>query len=495
MTRSKTIFNFGFAGARMAVAAISSLVVSLIIARSLGVQSMGTYSFMIWVAGTIASLSSLGLPDAIAKYVAEYKSSGDHGLAARIARTIVVVQILVTGMAFLIGVGIWPIFERHHVVLILLALATTVPNALQQTLLGLLEGTQRFDLQVIGTVGGAICQIAIVVVFALFQATILGFLMASLLSSLALAGLTFYLCRPMLQSQTATKDQRIPPAISKRILSFSITVYGLWMLNLIVCDKSELFFLRIFKSPAEIAYYSIAFALTARLSTAGDGISFVLFPVFITRYVQTGKEGLREVYGKSMRYLQMLMVPICFWGIPIAPRLVIFAYGGQYAHVAPVTQVLLVALLFTVTMTANTSIIFTMDRQNSLLWLMALVASLNIALDFILVPRYAALGAAFANGICQAFAACGLVLIVQRLLPGSFPFIASLKIFFAGAISAVPILFADSMMRVGIMGLCVSMIAAALIYICLLGGLRAITKDELEDLRGGFVARLIRKAG
>jgi hypothetical protein len=43
--------------------------------------------------------------------------------------------------------------------------------------------------------------------------------------------------------------------------------------------------------------------------------------------------------------------------------------------------------------------------------------------------------------------------------------------------------------------LCVSIIAAALIYICLLGGLRAITKAELEDLRGGFAARLIRKAG
>jgi O-antigen/teichoic acid export membrane protein len=367
MIRSKTIYNFGFAGARMAIAAFTSLVVSLVIARSLGVQIMGTYSFMIWVAGTIASLSSLGLPDAIAKYVAEYKSSGDHRLAAQIARTIVVVQVLVTGIAVLIGVGIWPVFEKHHVVLILLALATTIPNALQQTLLGLLEGAQRFDLQVIGTVGGAICQIAIVTVFALFQSTISGFLIASLLSSMALTGLTIYLCRPMLQSAISTKDQRINSAISKRIFSFSITAYGLWMLNLIVCDKSELFFLRIFKSPAEIAYYSIAFALTARLSTAGDSISFVLFPVFITRYVQTGKGGLREVYEKSMRYLQMLMVPICFWGIPIAPRFVTFAYGGQYAQAASVTQVLLAALLFTVTMTANTSTIFTMDRQNSLL--------------------------------------------------------------------------------------------------------------------------------
>jgi O-antigen/teichoic acid export membrane protein len=495
MTPPRTIYNFGFAGARTALAALSSLIVSLIIARSLGAANMGTYSFVIWVAGTIAALSSLGLPDAVAKYVAEHKGAGDHALAARIARTIVGMQILATGVVSIIGAGVWSILERHHLMLVFLALATVMPTALQQTLLGLMEGTQRFDLQFFATLGGAICQIGIVAAFALVHASIPGFLLANLLSSAALTGLTLSLCRPMFKSHLAANEHRASPGLSKRIFNFSISVYALWLLNLIVCDKSELVFLRAFQSPAEIAYYSVAFALTARLSTAGDSISFVLFPMFVTRYIQDGEDGLREIYRRSMRYIQMLMVPICFWGIPLAPRLVIFAYGAQYAPVASVVQVLLGTLLLTLTMTANTSAIYTMDRQFSLLHFMVLVATVNIFLDLALVPRYAALGAAFANGFSQAFAACGLVVIVQKTLPGSFPVVASLKIFLAAAISALPIFYTDLVMRAGALVLSFSVLVAALLYLCLLGGLRAITKSELEALGDGFMTGVFRKVG
>jgi O-antigen/teichoic acid export membrane protein len=354
----KTLRNFGFSGARMVVAAVSSLIVSVITARSLGAREMGTYCFLVWVAGTIAALSSLGLPDAVARYVAEHKGAGDHALAARIARTIVLIQFLAAGAFFLVAAGVWSMLARHHLMLPLMALATVMPAALQQALLALMEGEQRFDLQLVATLCGATIQIAIVAIFAARHVLIQGFLLANFLSSAALAALTFFLCRPMLRLHPAS-GHAYAPGIAKRICGFSLSVYALWLLNLIVCDKSELFFLRIFQSPAELAFYSIAFALTARLATAGDSLSYVLFPVFVTRYAQSGADGVRDVYRRSMRYLQMLIVPLCLWAMPLTPRLVVFAYGGQYARVAPTVQVLLATLLVTVTMTIGTNVIYT----------------------------------------------------------------------------------------------------------------------------------------
>ncbi len=480
--RSTTLRNFGFSGACKIVTAVSSLVVSVITARSLGASDMGIYSFVLWVAGSIAALSSLGLPDAVAKYVAEQKGSGNHALAAKIARRIIAVQILAAGIASLVGAGVWSALARHHLILVFLALATVMPAALQQMLLALMEGAQDFHLQLISTLGGAVFQVGIVAAVAARHGSFLGFLLANLLSSVVFTAFTLFLCRPILTSHFDPDRQTGFPEISKRIFSFSISVYGLSLLSLIVFDKSELFVLRIFQPPAELAYYSIAFGLTARLATAGDSISYVLFPMFVTRFTQNGSEDLRKAYRQSMRYLQLLMVPIIVWSIPLVPRLVVFVYGSQYARVAQVVQVLLATMLLTVMLTVSAGAIFTLDKQTAFLRYMLVVAALNIILDLALISRYGALGAAFANGISQSVAVCGLIVLLWRALPGSFPILASMKIYFAAIISAAPIIYAELVKGAGVLVLCISVALAVLLYIGLLAGAGELTGSELKML-------------
>ena len=478
--RSRTLRNFGFSGACKAVAALSGLAVSVIIARSLGASDMGTYSFLLWVAGAIAALSALGLPDAVAKYVAEQKGAGNHALAAKIAHGIIWVQILAAATASLIGGGIWSALARNHLILISLALATVLPAALQQVLLALMEGAQSFHLQLIATFCGSVCQLVIVAAVAVKHGSILGFLLANLLSSIVITALILFLSRPLLTSDCDTGPNTGPPGISKRIFQFSISVYGLSLLSLIVFDKSELFVLRIFQSPAELAYYSIAFGLTARLATAGDSISYVLFPIFVTRFTQNGSEDLRKIYRQSMRYLQLLMVPIIAWSIPLAPRLVVLVYGNQYAQVGPVVQVLLATMLLTVMLTVSASAVFTLDKQGSFLRFMLAVAALNILLDLLLISHYGAVGAAFANGISQAVAVCGLIALLWRALPGSFPVLSSMKIYFAAIVSAASVFYASLVLRAGVFVSCIAVAVAVLLYCGLLGAVGEVTMSELK---------------
>lgn len=219
-TPRRALHNFGFSAACKVVAGLSGFVVSVIIARSLGASEMGTYSFVIWVAGTITAFSSLGLPDAVARYVAEHKGAGSHVLAAKIARATVAIQIVAAGTVSVIGAGVWSAIARNDLTMVLLALSTVMPAALQQVLLALLEGEQRFDLQFISALGGAIFQIGIVAAFALHHASIHGFLLANLLSSVALTGLTVLLCRPMLNSHSTACEHPVSAEMSRRIFNF-----------------------------------------------------------------------------------------------------------------------------------------------------------------------------------------------------------------------------------------------------------------------------------
>jgi O-antigen/teichoic acid export membrane protein len=491
----RALRNFAFSGACKVVTGLSGLLVSVMTARSLGAQEMGTYSFVIWVAGAIAGFSSFGLPDAVAKFVAEHKGTGDHALAIRIARKIVVTQLLAAGVVSVVGAGVWSLLARHHLELVFLAIATVMPSALQQVLLALLEGAQRFDLQLMATLSGSLFQLGIVALFAVKYASVQGFLVANLLSSAFLALFILALCGPFLGSFHSVRGHQDFPELSKRIFNFSVSIYMLSLLSMIVFDKSELFFLKIFQTPAELAYYSIAFGLTARMATAGDSISYVLFPMFVTRYTQNGSEGLCAAYRRSVHYVQLLMVPVFVWCIPIAPRFINFAYGSEYENVAPVVQVLLGTMLITFMLTVSASAVFALEKQRSFLRSMVVVAAINLILDVVLIPRYGALGAALANGCSQAIAVCGLIFLLQRLLPGSFPVLASLKIYIAAAASAVSVLYAGLVLHAGILVLCLSVAVAALVYVALLGGLGVVTRSEAVAFGSGLYARLSRKAG
>ena len=310
---------------------------------------------------------------------------------------------------------------RNNLSVIFLALATVIPAASQQVLIALMEGAQRFDLQFYATLTGAGCQIGIVGCFAKWDPTIEGFLLATILSAATLTGVMIIQCWPMAQRHSFQSHQ-IPADLSRRIFSFSLSVFALWLLNTIVFDKSELFVLRIRQTPDQIAYYSIAFGLTARLGTVGDSIAFVLFPAFVSRLAGSGQDGLRELYKKSVLYLQMLMVPFLLLCIPIVPRLITLAFGAQYDGTIHVIQVLLGAMCITATMTVNTSVLYALDKQRSLFPLMIAVSILNLILDFALIPRYGAFGAAFANGLSQALAAVGFLVLIGRFYLAVFLF-------------------------------------------------------------------------
>jgi O-antigen/teichoic acid export membrane protein len=183
-----------------------------------------------------------------------------------------------------------------------------------------------------------------------------------------------------------------------------------------------------------------------------------------------------------MRYLQLLMVPIIVWSIPLAPRLVVFVYGKQYANVAPVVQVLLATMLLTVMLTVSASAVFTLDKQGAFLRYMFAVAALNIVLDLVFISRYGALGAAYANGISQAVAVCCLIALLRRAIPGSFPVAASIRIYLAAMVSAAAIFYAEFDLHAGVLVLSISVAVAALLYVGLLGGMGELTRSELKIL-------------
>ena len=104
------------------------------------------------------------------------------------------------------------------------------------------------------------------------------------------------------------------------------------------------------------------------------------------------------------------------------------------------------------------------DRPWALLPLSGGVAALNLALDLALIPRYGALGAAFANSAAQIGFALAAWLIVRRVTGARLPAPPLLAIPLLGALVAfgLPRLLMAQLPGVG--GLLLAIAAAALAY-------------------------------
>lgn len=488
------LVKFGLSVVRMVLSAGSGLAVSIIVARSLGASAMGTYTFMVWVAGTIAALALAGLPDAISKFVAHHRSLGNDIFAGQFARTILTGQFLIALAATIVGGAAWIFLQPSQATLVLLALATVLPAVMQQTLFAFLEGEQRFDLQALLTLCGLLVQIVTVGAISLVRPTISGFLIANIFSVVVLCGMTVFAAWRATGGSQLGGDHERPQGMIREILAFSLPVYTLWILNLIVFDKSEFLFLRHYGRSEEVAFYGIAFALTARLATLGESLVYVLFPTFVTTHAQSGRDALGILHRRSIRLIQIFTFPLCAWALPLLPRLVIWAYGDQFRRIVPVLQILLVSTIFSVLMTISSSAIYAVDHQRAILRWMIPVALLNVALDFLLIPRFAAFGAAIANGVAQSIASIGVILLLHRLLPSSYSFVESVKIAVLSILSVLPLVVVVWFYGDNAISLILTIVATPFMYALLLKAAHLLTPEEEQLLERMWRGLFIRKA-
>src|SRR6202035_1671641 len=136
--------------------------------------------------------------------------------------------------------------------------------------------------------------------------------------------------------------------IRVRLLRYNATLAVLIILNAIVWERSELLFLGRFQGPDEVSFYALPFALTEKVVDLIPGALLgVLLPGLT--YVQSiDPDRFSSMFSNALRYLAMLTLPICLFGIPLAPIIIRLLYGSEYSGAVIVLQILLVAVVFAV---------------------------------------------------------------------------------------------------------------------------------------------------
>lgn len=142
-----------------------------------------------------------------------------------------------------------------------------------------------------------------------------------------------------------------------------------------------------------------------------------LRPVLVRAY-EDGPVAVSELLARSNRVLAALAVGVVTGGVVVARPLMQWLYGAGYAAAAAPFQVLLGSVLL-ITLNRPYRLFLLASRREALDFRILLAAaSLNVALNVLLIPRAGLMGAAAATVASEAVVFAAGYAATHRLLPG-----------------------------------------------------------------------------
>lgn len=482
----RALTNTALNGVRFAAVLVANVATSVFIARGLGPAGTGAYSFAYWLAGTLALLASVGLPATVTKYVSEFLGRGEVELARTLGRRLVRWAVMSAFALAFAGAWIAAFSLRgDERVLVWLALALLVPQAIQQIATAALAGWQRYDSIAWLSLYGAGAQVGLVAGAWGLGEGLVGMLGATLAGAIIWAVLAYIACARIGWRGAATAPPDAVRAALRRARRFWWAAAYAVVLDVVIWQRSEVLFLKWCSPLAQIAFYSLAFIIAGKLGQLATVFSGVLLPLCSERFGRSGLLGLWPVYRNSLRFVQMGIVPLCAYGVVAAGPLMRAMYGARFTAAVPVLRVLLVALACTCIGSVGNSVLLGADRPDVVVPIGTPVAALNIGLDFLLIRhlQMGAIGAAFANAAAQVVGVAAGLAYLHRILGRGFPWASSGRIVGAAVGSAAIMAVAFGSPGAGWLPTLLVAAAAVAVYPALLLALGELGRADWELAR------------
>jgi O-antigen/teichoic acid export membrane protein len=426
--------NSVWLGLETSIDFVASMFASISIARGIGPEHLGYYVYIYWLTRMSVILGNVGIPAMAVKYMAEYAGRDMPEVAKSLYRFALRIQIILAcgitagGLVLVYFFGS-PTYRWPSILLVLSilpAMVNTLPTIANISI-------ERPDKNVPGSFVSSIVYALAVAASLLYGWGLSGIALGIFISRSLEFTVRFI---PVTRRFRTVADVAIPADVREKMFRFSAQSMVIMVLGVVVWDRSEILFLKHFCTDIrQIAFYSVAFNLCEQALSIvrifGNSIA-------TTVRAQYGRDQgrLLAMMASASRYIALIAFPLYFGMAALAGPAIRVAYGDAYASAIPV---LVITALLTIPKAFQSPIqamLQSTERQGFLMKWSLVSAALNLMLDWLLIPRYGAVGAAYGNGLAQMFAVVGFWAGSVRMLRLQLPYGKLLRVLLATALMA-----------------------------------------------------------
>jgi len=445
------------------------------LARSLGAADIGLYTFALSYIAIFSIIIDYGLSNLITREVAKSQNDSQKLYSTVLGfKLISSLFAVVCAVIFLHILG-YPAFTRH---LVYVALVLMVVESLVLSSYAIIRGHHHLRYESFGMVGVQLAIAGLGVLLLKFTDDIrwlVGVLLTA--NTIHLFYVTFLLVKKWGMRIRLIFEKKYTFTILKLATPFAVAagftrVYGAF--DQVLLSKLA--------SPEALGYYAVAYKLTFALQFIPLALVAALYPAMSTYYVQE-KTMLNKAFTRSVYYLLVFTLPLSFGVATLAKPFIHTLYTTNFSDAIAPLQILILSLTFLFINFPLGALLNATNRQKRNTINIGGAMVVNIILNVILIPKFQALGAAWASLISTIFLFVVSWHAVYNLLRLDYGYI--IRIFFKTLFSSlVMTLWLNFAM--GILPWILAALIGMLVYIVCQITLRAITIRDIKQLMESF---------
>jgi len=362
------------------------------LARYLGAVNLGKYSFAVAFTGMFVVLADLGTNVLIVREVARHREEATKYLNNIIVLKVILLLLVYLLIFMVVSIVPIPVITQRLVYLIGLYLLFT---SLAETGYSFFRAYEKMEYEAFNLV---FCRLValLLVVFVLVRGYGIievgwTFLVVGILNILIVSYLLVtHIGRPMLEIDLNFISTLIKAAIPIGVISFLCTIYF----------HVDSVMLEVMKGEAVVGWYNAAYRLMESLTFIPAMLAAALFPVF-SRYYPNESKSLINISEKAIKFLIIVILPICFGATFLARKLIFMVYTPDFKNSILALQILIWALLLISLSYILGHLLIAMNRQVLAMHITIGALILNVGLNLLLIPKFSLVGSAVATVISE----------------------------------------------------------------------------------------------
>jgi O-antigen/teichoic acid export membrane protein len=394
---------------------VMTALISIVAARALGPDGMGRQSYISFIVISTITVCSAGFATALPRYVAEFIGKRDDGKILSLYAWAWRIELVAAGIAAAVLLMIAALGATPRLAWIFAAIGAFA-GILHKVPASVLVGSQRWRQSSFVIIACLVGTTVVTMAALLLGGGITSIFVVLAAANIVMALWTWAISRRLLGRIGSAKIGL--GGIRKEILRFTAVASVPMILNFVVFQRSEFFFLEHYSTNRQIALYSIAFGVYAAVLALPSGLGNMFAPAVATLHGAGAHERIRNGYGRGLRLLFFISIPLTAGGIVFGPPLIRLVYGGEYEGAGLLFLLLITPLLVVPAGGLSGGLLFGYGRIRVPVIVGVIAGVLDLGLAAVLVPQFDALGAALANISAQIGAALIGIVYCIRLVGG-----------------------------------------------------------------------------
>jgi O-antigen/teichoic acid export membrane protein len=371
---------------------------NIFLARFLGVERLGLWSFFLGILSIILLLSYGGINASATKYIAEHnKTSNLRNVLKSSFKIRVLFSLIFSALLLFLYKPLIILIGRPELEnLFLWAVPLVFLSGLTEYLKAVFTGLHRNKYNFIINFIEYGLKLILLVCFLMFSNNLISVVNSYSLALFITVAVGFYLFYFNFYKDLKYSNENFDRNIFKYSIPLFFISMGFWM-----ATELDVVMIGFIKGNYEVGIYSVAKEIIIKLPHIALAISMGTMPLF-AKINTENKEALKKLFYKLLKINTIIFGSIAFLLIFFSWFFIPLFYGKNYAgSVLPLQLLTPYLVMFSYSIFLSSFLDYRgLAKKRAINLSIAII--LNIVLNFILIPQYGASGAAIATSISYA---------------------------------------------------------------------------------------------